>query len=368
MVSALHDGETVTKEAAEHIGGCPTCKERLREYAELGAELRLLASAAPEVVPTPLRLLPAPGGRWARRITARVLVPRFALGLGIVAIVGLSVGLGLMRAQGSGLWFQFDVTDPAAHGSAGGLLQAGGHAAGHFRSADSHEEIVYRMKALEIQSDFVRLEVTARAFVPETPGEGAHQGAMAAGAPPFSPNTNQILANVPAREIKYVPGKSLEIPLDGGGKILLTGQVFRRPPSLGMWALPLTPKPDEIVLSMPALVRGSEFLGTDRDSARAEGENPAIGICLPSRVAFVFALNPFEGAVQGEAEFGQAHFKMDGQDYTLFSATPISGGDQPREIWVYRAANCPPSFRPADKTASTIWSGGVSWVLGHLRN
>jgi hypothetical protein len=47
-------------------------------------------------------------------------------------------------------------------------------------------------------------------------------------------------------------------------------------------------------------------------------------------------LHPIEGAVEGQAEFGRAHFKLDGHNYLLFSATPITGGDQPRAIWVYR--------------------------------
>jgi len=55
FVSALCDGETILPAPAEHIGSCVECQQRLREYLEMGVELRRLASldvsmpsAAPE--------------------------------------------------------------------------------------------------------------------------------------------------------------------------------------------------------------------------------------------------------------------------------------------------------------------------------
>jgi chromosomal replication initiator protein len=44
FVSALHDGESIPSVAAEHIGACETCRGRMKEYAEIDAELRRLAS------------------------------------------------------------------------------------------------------------------------------------------------------------------------------------------------------------------------------------------------------------------------------------------------------------------------------------
>jgi len=112
-VAALHDGERVSHEAAGHIRTCPACRARLEDYARVGVELRLLASSAPEEVPMRMPHLPPRGRRWGPTLTARVLVPRFALGAGVFVILGLSVGLGWMRAQSGGLWFQFDLSNPA---------------------------------------------------------------------------------------------------------------------------------------------------------------------------------------------------------------------------------------------------------------
>src|SRR5881396_1227200 len=123
FVSALHDGESVSKEAAEHIRNCAKCRARLEDYARMGVELRLLASGAPEGAPIRLPHLPPRGRRWGPKLTTRVLVPRFALGAGVFAILGLSVGLGWMRAQSSGPWFQFDVSNPETQAKEGGLIQ-----------------------------------------------------------------------------------------------------------------------------------------------------------------------------------------------------------------------------------------------------
>jgi hypothetical protein len=177
---------------------------------------------------------------------------------------------------------------------------------------------------------------------------------------------DRITANTAGQEFSYVPGQWLEIPVEGGGKILLKGEVFKLRPSFSAEWFSLKPEPDEIELSKAALVRGSEFLGEIRGVGGARAANSAIGVCAPPLGAFVFALKPFEGAVQGVAEFGQAHFKMDGYDYILFSATPITGGQQPREIWVYHSQSCPPSWGPKPPR-HVMGVGDVSDVLRALR-
>jgi hypothetical protein len=356
FVSALHDGETVPKEAAEHIGGCALCKERLQEYAQMGAELRLLASTDPPGASGTLPFLPSQGRRWTHTLTTRILVPRFALGLGIVAILGLSVGLGLVRAQGP-LWFQFDVSSPNARGasSMGNLLLAS-KSSGGFLSVGPGKKVGYRIQAMDVQSDHVRLLVWARAFESETESKQMW---------------DRILTSTTPHEFNYSPGQTLKIPVEGGGTVELTGKVFKLRPSFDANWFPVMPKPNEIVLSQGALVQGNTFLGEIGGGASAGGGtsgNPAFGICVPKVGALVFALKPFEGAVPGVAEYGQVHFTINGQAYALFSATPITGGDQPRKIWIYNAPSCPPSWGSTGKTPMMIGSSGdVSGVLDMLR-
>lgn len=372
FVSALYDGESVPQEAAEHIGACPTCKGRLREYAEMGAELRLLACAMPGAEPTPLGELPTGGNRWARGLTARVFVPRFALGLGIIAIVGLTVGLAIMRAQGTGLWFQYNVSIPQAERPAGGitgvtgmggLLHAGGQNGYAFlRNGEGSAKFVVEIKALQVQSDLVKLSVRARDFNP-LPGSEEEKAVNIRGA--WVPQVlDQIFAGTTDQEFDYMPGQKLVIPVEGGGSLTLSGKVYQIRPTV--WG-PAALKPGEIALRDGALVRGNEFLGKILGGARGQADNSAFGVCVPKLGALVFALKPFEGAVQGVAEYGEARFTIDGEEYTLFSATPITGGPQPREIWVCHAPNCPPSWPGPPRDPVMIGAGDVSNILDALR-
>jgi hypothetical protein len=366
FVSALHDGESVPREAAEHIRSCSACQARLEDYAKMDVELRLLASRASENAPTEMPHLPQLRRRWGHTLTARVLVPRFALGVGLFAILGLSVGLGLMRAQSGGLWFQFDLSNAEKQAKVGCLTQAGDDWTGGFLQEDTNQKIGIRVKALDVQKELVRLSVVARVFEPAPGSEEEKAANYQAGG--FSQEViDRMFANTTPQEFDYVPGQTLEIPVEGGGKVLLSGEVFKLRPSFSAQWYPLTLHPDEIALSKGALVRGNEFLGEIGGGGSARATNSAIGVCVPQLGTIVFALKPFEGAVQGVAEFGEVHFNIDGDKYTLFSATPITGGQQPREIWVYRSQNCPPSWKSTPKHPTFSGSGDISNVLDFLR-
>jgi hypothetical protein len=364
FVSALHDGESVPREAVEHMRSCSVCQARLEDYARMDVELRLLASSASEEAEMPH--LPQLRRRWRHTLTARVLVPRLALGVGLFAILGLSVGLGWMRAQSGGLWFQFDLSNPDTQDRVGCLTQADGRWNEGFVSADASKRIGIRVKALDVENDRVRLSVKARVLEP-APGSDEEKAANYQLGARSEEVIDQIFANIAPQEFDYVPGQTLEIPVEGGGKVAIKGEVFKLRPSFSAQWYPLTLHPDEIALSKAAVVRGNEFLGEIHGGGSARAENSAIGICVPPLGAFVFALKPFEGAVQGVAEFGEVHFKMNGENYILFSATPITGGQQPREIWVYRSQNCPPSWKFTPKHPLFAGTGDISNVLDFLR-
>ncbi|HEX5411799.1 MAG TPA: hypothetical protein VFZ27_08040 [Terriglobia bacterium] len=347
FVSALYDGEVVPQDAVGHIAGCTACRNLLGEYAQMGAELRLLANAEHGRTPAPLGDLPPKIRRWNRGLTVRVLVPRFAIGLALVAIVGLSVGLALVHGQGSGPWFQYEVTDSLSQGSGGNVLQAGEFGGGESSSSADPRITLYQVKVLVVRNDSAQIEVRARRFNTEPDGHGGKLIVEPDGQPASIKSREDIdrmLAGATVQRFDYKPGQKLQIPVDGGGTLVLTGKVYQIRPNF--WGFPVSPEPNEIVLTDPAMVRGQEFLGNIAGSASAWGGNSAIGACVPPVGAFVFALKPFPGAIQGVAEFGRARFTMDGQDYTLFSATPITGGQQPHNIWVYRAPNCPAVEHP----------------------
>jgi hypothetical protein len=362
-VSALYDGESLPRDAAGHIGNCAACRERLFAYAKMGAELRLIANAESGADPAPLGNLPTRRGGWTRGFTGRVLVPRFVIGLGLIAILGLSVGLGLVRGQGSGPWFQYELSGPEWGGTSGNVLQAGESGSGEFSSSADPRITLYEVKVFDVRDDSAKVVVRARRFGTEPDGHAGklivepdgHRATITSRR-----DIDRILASATPQRFDYKLGQKLQIPVDGGGTLVLTGKVCRIRPSF--WRYPVNPEPDEIVLTNPAMVRGQEFLGNIAGNASAAGGNSAIGACVPPVGSFVFALKPFPGAFQGVAEFGRARFTMGGQKYTVFSATPITGGQQPRDIWVYRAPNCPSVERPM-----IIGSGSPDNVLLDIR-
>jgi hypothetical protein len=344
-VSALHDGEIVPTEAAQHIGNCPTCKARLCDYAQMGAELRLLASACPEETPALLPAVPPPVRRWARTLTARVLVPRFALGLGVLLIAALSLSLGVMRAQVGSLWFQFDVTSPERLGSWGSEALAGYRGKMSFLMTGATAKVAALINVDEVQYGLVRLSIAARRFEVAPAGPEARPITESIESTPTSDQAvRQMLANTPPHQYEYIPGQVLEVPVEGGGKLLLTGRVLER--HARFWVkedYPLEPKAGQIVLNEPALLRDKELLIKGVGSASAGGEDAFVAMLVPKEGLFGFLLKPIDGAVEAEAEYGQARFKIGKHDYVLFSATPITGGQQPRGIWVYYDPNYQPS-------------------------
>lgn len=101
MISDLYDRELVSPEAAEHISDCAECRGRLHDYAEIGAEMRLLASRALLEAPAALPELRPLTRRWdwARGWVAPVLVPRYVAAPMLFAILALSIGLGLAQTR-----------------------------------------------------------------------------------------------------------------------------------------------------------------------------------------------------------------------------------------------------------------------------
>jgi hypothetical protein len=91
FVSALCDGERIPPAEAEHVGVCETCSVRLREYLEMGAELRRLASLelteetrARGWTKTP-RITPS----WWLKGWETIRIPRIAFALLLIAIVAV---------------------------------------------------------------------------------------------------------------------------------------------------------------------------------------------------------------------------------------------------------------------------------------
>jgi hypothetical protein len=340
FISAVHDGEIVPKAAADHIGTCETCSQRLRDYAEIGANLRLQASLASESDPKPLWASPPARSRrahWKHLLTGRVLMPRFALGLGLLVILALSSGLGVIWA-GHGEQFQFQINSPGNSGSMGGSFDVGDVGTVQLGAPASHGFWVAKFKLLGVENGVVRLDVQNHNFESE----------------PKTTQLRQAFASAAHHVYEYVPGQTLDIPVEGGDTLTLVGTLLEKQPETN------GPKlvSDEVRINRPVLFREGKLVAEVTAGASSHAENSAVAILIPKEGRYFLMLNPTEGAVPGETYFGQVRFQLAGKNYLLASATAITGGSQPRKIWVYHD-----QFIPEDISIPTVAAGDVSTLL-----
>jgi hypothetical protein len=323
LVSEIFDGKNVPAEAAQHIQDCPICRERLRDYEEMRIELRLSDSAGeadfaepPLTVASQTRL---PG--WAQQWRARVSIPKPALALGLALIVALSVGLGYVRAQGPRQIFHFVVNSPQAEGSSWGAeLRAGGKAIYGMPGPTGYVFALFQL--LEIRDGVAHLTVRARRFDKSTPELEEEQ--------------IRSLNEASAREYQYTPGETLEIPVNDWGTLFLKGELLDHAEKFS-WENPsIEPFPNQLVLNAPVLLKGNEIVFQDaKYDGSATGTNPTVSLYVPGYGRFLFRLQQFTGAVAGTADFAHVSFDLDGEKYLLACATPVTGGPQPRQVWVY---------------------------------
>lgn len=323
FVSEIFDGKSVSAEAARHIEDCSICRERLHDYEQMRIELRLAASAADSESPEPQLTVPkrARLSWWMQGWRTGVSIPRPVFALGIALIVALSVGLGYVRAQGQRQILHFEVDSPQAKGSHwGGEVRAGGKAIYGMPGPQGNVRVLFQL--LGVRDGVAHLAVHARRFN---------------GSPSLA--ELRALENVPAQEYQYTPGETLEIPINDWGTLFLQGELLDHAEKFPWENSSVEPSPDQIVLNTPVLLKDKGLVFQDAGSRSATGPNPSVSFYVPGQGRFIIRLQPFDGAVGGSADFSHVSFALDGNKYLLACATPVTGGPQPRQIWIYLDRN-----------------------------
>ena len=331
FISVLYDGETVPAECADHIDTCPTCRESLRSYSQMGAELRLLASRMPaeSALPRAVR------DRMAERpdrfafLRARMMVPKFAAIAAAAAVVALSASVVVVRAQNQSapLWFQFTVSDGQPMVVQAGfddmmalvtpVFDANRHPVVNQQGAVETQTIASHIAVYAIKDGKVQLAIRSRLY---------H------GLDPAAFRAKEQLG-LEHHTFTYTPGQALKIPVEGGGTLVLRGEIADHQPKFA-WGNPVEPGPDQMVVTHPVLFKDKTVLAfMDGASTFAQSQDSATAL-FTQVGRFTIALRPFPGAVEAQAEWGKLQFKVNGESYTLYSASPICGGEQPHTVWV----------------------------------
>ncbi|HTS11452.1 MAG TPA: hypothetical protein VMH00_04985 [Candidatus Limnocylindrales bacterium] len=324
FVSALCDGETIPREAAEHVGECNACRARLSEYAEMGMELRRVASlegTGGEASmrgrwETDQRVLP----NWWQKGWETMRIPRFAVALLVVMVVVLGSSLVIVKARarsgGTALILTAQTTDDGTIHCTISLQDE------KFESCTivtaNHG---YGFRVISATNDRIELGVRIGSAADlRTPGEAGLSSA----------NMDKLV------EKPYVlqPGEKLEIPVAGAGDMVVSGELMDHMPT---WIASdpgeqMDPKAGELRVLSPVLLRGKEVVvDLGGSGALASGTNRVVEFYAPGDGIYFLSLSPIEGAVQGRIDMSRISFELNGEAYTLVAGAPIARG---HDIWV----------------------------------
>jgi len=221
FVSAICDGQRIPRDAAEHIGHCEVCRNRLTEYAEMGSELRRVASLE-SLNETRIR-------RWDKEARATdwwskgwetMQIPRFAFILLLVAVVamGSSLVIGKVRAHTKGRLFMLIAKPAEGHTVFCGVAGVDKEGVCDTIQMEGTKGGLGLYKFRIIADDGERFELGVRS------------------ARVYHAASRDDLYKLPETTYWFKPGETLHINVTGAGEMAITGEAWDHYPSPGeLW-------------------------------------------------------------------------------------------------------------------------------------
>lgn len=354
FVSALCDGETIPRGAAEHIGECAVCRTRLSEYAEIGAELRRVASLEASNRETgdfvEVRSNGEPEWKqvksvkpsWWRKGWEIMRIPRFVFALLLTAVVVLGSSLVMLkvRAHTGGTVLMLTVK-PSDDKTVHCALSLEDEKLGSCANLTSVHG--YGFRVISVSGDRIELGVRVGNAADLT-GPGASH--------PSTANMDQLVE----KPFWFEPGEKLEIPGPDGSTLVLTGELLdHMPPWIAVDPdVQMDPKAGEIRIVSPVLLKGKNVLvDLGGMSGSQIGNDRGIEFYAPQQGLYYFSLSPIQGAAEGHIQMSRVTFEWNGEPYTLLTGTPIARGEK---IWILHR----PNFEPSGHVKGHAFLGGAS--------
>jgi hypothetical protein len=329
FVSALCDREIIPPAAAEHIGVCAACHERLQEYIEMGAELRRVASLQ-AVEETEVKLweqVPRITSKWWGKGWETMRIPRFAFAILLVAAVVLGSSLVMVKARAHTQGPVLMLTAKSATGHtvrcALSLKDEKADSCGSVRVVNGGAEL-FGFRVISDQGDRIEIGVRAR-FLPGNPGSGSFSSAQIDGFP----ETTYWLQ----------VGEKLEAKVEGSDPMTITGELLdHMPTSLSVGGdEQLEPNPTEVRFVAPVFVRGKEVVADfEGMTVKSIEKDHGIVLHVPHDGRYLVSLSPLEGAVEGQIKESRVTFELNGQPYEFLTGAPIARGSR---IWILHLPN-----------------------------
>jgi hypothetical protein len=336
MISALYDGEAVSAEGVRHIADCKDCRERLGNYAAIAAEVRLLAAQERKELkmqPIVKEAMPKRSS-LALALRKKMRVPRFAAATCGLVIILLAGGWAHTRAQNTPLWFQcaFSFNIDGARASAGGVTQACGPRCEHAITLSESNRTAGLVDVQKIEDGKVYLSLRLKRF----------------DILPDFKHLAERMTDVPATTYVYQPGKVVRIPVSGGDEVEMEGVIVASQEGIPGWhGFPSQPSENQMVVRQGVLIRDGQVIAEMPGSGSATGassdSNAGFYAYVRGQGLFAVGLKPFDGAIMGTVDYGQIRFTENGVKYLLLCGSQLTGGAQPRNIWVLHLPEYLPS-------------------------
>lgn len=345
FASALCDGETIPRTAAEHIGQCEACRKRLKEFAEIGAELRRVASLVSKegtIIPAWKKVERAVPSWWSKGRESMRL-PRFVFALLMVAIVALGSGVVILRtrAQGQNQKATLFLT-AALPGGQGVPCTLTLDDSRMSKCAAVAPGLAIEFRTITRDGDRIKLGVRVKAYN----WTAAKKGSVV--------NLDSSLDGVEEHSYWFEPGEELKIPLaDSGTDVTITGTLLDHTAALINMAPgeSLDPKPDELRFVSPVLVQGKEIVcDFEGASSTAHGRAQGIEMYVPNEGLYHVALLPLRGAVEGKVEGSRVSFELEGSPYKFLLAAPVTRNEH---VWILLDRD----FKPSGEVAQHGYIG-----------
>lgn len=330
FISALCDGETISRTAAEHLGACEACQAQLTEYMEIGAELRRMASLEFSGQATTRVWGKQQGVQltlWQRG-WEMMRIPKVAFASMLAGILMLGSGLAVVsvRAHTQGTVVLLKIT-----------LVSGQSNVCPLSTEDKKWQSCALLRPMNSNSGMLRYEVKFLSRYGNRIELGVRKQYSAL-SPGFRLDN---IEDLPEEKYWFEPGETLQVYVAGFGTMAVTGEWLDHMPSLIADNHDLDPGPEEFRMISPLLLRGKEVVGEFEGAmVIVDKMNQGILVYSPGQGRFELSLSPLAGAVQGSVKLNRISFEIDGESYIFLTAAPIARSEQ---IWILRDANFKPS-------------------------
>jgi hypothetical protein len=324
FVSALCDGETIPREAAKHIGECPSCRTRLAEYAEMAAELRRLSSLQSleeEKIPR-WQKIQRVKPNWWRKGWNTMKIPRLAFASMLLAIIVLAFSLTIVKVRAHSQGIVLMLTAKTASGR---TVHCAVPMEDRTPSPCVTVEMVNRIPEMYgfriISTDGDRIELGVRAK-----------------AGPDVPSSTAGLNQLPETPYWFEPGEKLHVDVQGGGPMLISGELLdHMPPYLAIMGGQLDPDPGELRFVDPVLLRGKKVLyDFEGITVSGAGKDEGVELCAPQNDRYEISLSRLRDAAEGTVQGSRISFTLNGQPHEFLTGAPVTRANR---VWILYLPN-----------------------------